>query len=414
MAAYGQSYWETTARPASRGRSGPQPRPGKALKGTLNADVVVIGGGFTGCAAAYALSQAGLSVVLVEANRLASGATQRSIGAVLPVPGSSLIEIQKTAGKREARVAFTELRRSALELGSTLKRLGVRCEFESLPLIVNAPFTNDAAQLQKEVSARKAIKLDAAWLTPAVARETLVTETQGAMRLHDAGVLHPVKAALGFAEAARAKGARIFEQAIVRKTTFTRKDATVVLNGASITTRGIVVATGAPGPVFHQLDRHVRSATGYVVVTEPLTAAMRKLVGARATLYTEATESPRFLRWLPGNRALFAGLMGPAIPAAQREAAVKQRANQLMYELSLRYPDISGLPPAFGWDMPIITTVDGLPWIGPHRNYPFHFFSVAFGWHGEAFGWLAAKAAARFFTGQATKDDTGLGFMRAM
>ena len=404
MAVYGHSYWETKAKP-SRGR---------ALKGNLTADVVVIGGGFTGCAASYALSQAGLDVVLVEANRLASGSTQRSTGAVLPVPDSRLLDVQKSAGKREARVAFTELRRSALDLAGTLKRLGVRCDYESLPLIVNAPFTNDAAQLQKEAAARKAVKLDAAWLTPAVARETLVTETQGAMRLHDAGALHPVKAALGFADAARAKGARIFENATVRKTTFTRKDATVVLAGANITTRGVVVATGAPGPVLPQLDRHVRSTRGYVVVTDPLTSAMRKLVGARASLYTEATESPRFLRWLPGNRALFAGLTSPEVPAAQREAAVKQRANQLMYEFSLRYPDISGLPPAFGWDMPIISTVDGLPWIGPHRNYPFHFFSVAFGWHGEAFGWLAARAAARFFTGQATKDDAGFGFMRAM
>ena len=404
MAAYGHSYWETKSKPKSRG----------ALKGNLTADVVVIGGGFTGCAAAYTLSQAGLDVVLVEANRLASGSTERSIGSVLPVPDSSLVTVQKTAGKREARVAFTELRRSAADLASTLKRLGVRCDFAALPLIVNAPFTNDASLLQKEAAARKAIKLDAAWLTPAVARQTLVTETQGAMRLHDAGVLNPVKAALGFADAARAKGARIFEQATVRKTTFTRKDATVVLPGGKITTRGVVVATGAPGPVFHQLDRHVRSARGYVVVTEPLTAAMQKLVGARASLYTEATDSPRFLRWLPGNRALFAGLMGPEVPAAQRAVVVKQRANQLMYEFSLRYPDISGLPPAFGWDLPIITTVDGLPWIGPHRNYPFHFFSVAFGWHGEAFGWLAARAAARFFTDQAAKDDAVFGFVRAM
>lgn len=405
MAAYGHSYWETGAKTASKGR---------ALKGSLTADVVVIGGGFTGCTAAYALSQAGLDVVLVEANRLASGATLGSVGAILPVPDSSLVGAQKTAGKREARTAFTELRRSAADLATTLKRLGVRCDLEAMPLIVNAPFTNDADLLKKEASARKAIKLDAAWLTAAVARETLVTETQGAMRLHDAAVLHPVKAALGFADAARAKGARIFEQATVKKTTFTRRDATVVLAGAKITTRGVVVATGAPGPVFHQLDRHVRSVRGYVVVTEPLTPAMRKLVGARASLYTEGTESPRFLRWLPGNRALFAGLTGPEIPAAQRAAAVKQRANQLMYEFSLRYPDISGLPPAFGWDLPVITTVDGLPWIGPHRNYPFHFFSVALGWHGEAFAWLAARAATRFFTNKATKEDAGFGFMRAM
>ncbi|MEO6222172.1 MAG: FAD-dependent oxidoreductase [Vicinamibacterales bacterium] len=405
MAAYGQSYWQTTAKPSVRPR---------ALKGNLTADVVIIGGGFTGCAAAYALTQAGLDVVLVEANTLASGTTERSIGAILPVPDASLATVQKTAGRREARAAFTELRRSALDLAATLKRLGVRCDLEALPLIINAPFTNDAELLRKEAAARKAIKLDAAWLTPSVARETLVTETQGAMRLPDAAVLHPLKAALGLADAARAKGARIFEQATVKKTTFTRKDATVVVAGGTITTRGVVVATGAPGRVFHQLDRHVRSVRGYVVVTDPLTPAMRKLVGARASLYTEFTESPRFLRWLPGNRALFAGLTGPEIPPAQRSAAVKQRANQLMYEFSLRYPDISGLPPAFGWDLPIISTVDGLPWIGPHRNYPFHFFSVAFGWHGEAFGWLAARAAARFFTGKATNEDAGFGFMRAM
>jgi glycine/D-amino acid oxidase-like deaminating enzyme len=405
MAAYGHSYWESKTKSASKAR---------VLKGAHTADVVVIGGGFTGCATAYALAHAGLDVVLLEANRLASGSTEGSIGAVLPVPDLPLTSIQKSAGKREARVAFTELPRAVSDLASTLKRLGVRCDFESLPLVVNAPFTNDAAQLQKEAAARKAIRLDAAWLSAAVARETLVTETQGAMRLRDAAVLNPVKATLGFADAARKKGARIFEQAVVKKTTFTRKDATVVLAGASITTRGVVVATGSPGPVFHQLNRHVRTSRGYVVVTAPLTAAMRKQVGARASLYTEATESPRFLRWLSGNRALFAGLSGPELPAAQRDEAVRQRANQLMYEFSLRYPEISGLPPAFGWDFPVVTTVDGLPWIGPHRNYPFHFFSVAFGWHGEAFAWLAARAAVRFFTNQATKDDSALGFIRAM
>lgn len=405
MAAYGQSYWGTGAKPSVR-------KPG--LKSSLTADVVVIGGGFTGCAAAYALSHAGLNVVLVEADRLASGSTCGSIGAVLPVPDLPLVEVQKTAGKREARVAFAELRRSAADLASTLKRLGIRCDLEAMPLIVNAPFTNDAERLKKEAAARKALKLDAAWLPAAASSAALATETQGAMRLQAAAVLHPVKAALGLADAARGKGARIFEQAVVKKTTFTRKDATVVLAGATITTRGVVVATGTPGPVFHQLDRHVRVTRGYVVVTDPLTPAMRKLVGDRSALYTEGTESPRFLRWLSGNRALFAGLTGAEIPAAQRPLAVKQRANQLMYELSLRYPDISGLPPAFGWDLPIVTTVNGLPWIGPHRNYPFHFFSLAFGWHGEAFGWLAARAAARFFTGHATPDDSVLGFLRAM
>jgi len=406
MPVYGQSYW-ALAKPRAAARS-------KPASGALTADVVVIGGGFTGCAAAYALAHAGLDVVLLEAERLAAGATESSVGAVLPVPDAALLDVEKEAGRRPARVAFTELRKSALDLAATLKRLGVKCDLSATSLLVNAPFTNDAARLKKELAARKAIKLDGLWLSPEASRRELATETQGAMRVRDAAVLHPVRAALGLADAARAKGARIFEQTRVKKTTFTRKDATVTFAGGSITTRGVVVATGTPGPVFHQLDRHVRTARGYAVVTDPLTPAMRKLVGAREAVYTEGTESPRFLRWLPGHRAMFAGLTGPEVAPPLRAAAVRQRANQLMYELSLRYPDISGLPPAFGWDLPIVTTVDRLPWIGPHRNYPFHFFAVALGWHGEAFGWLAARAAARFFTDSATKEDALLGFMRTL
>ena len=83
-----------------------------------------------------------------------------------------------------------------------------------------------------------------------------------------------------------------------------------------------------------------------------------------------------------------------------------------MYELSLRYPAISGLPAHWGWEQPVVTTPDGLPWIGPHRNYPFHFFALAFGWHGDALAWLAAKAALRQARGEVRPADEAFGFVR--
>jgi glycine/D-amino acid oxidase-like deaminating enzyme len=57
-------------------------------------------------------------------------------------------------------------------------------------------------------------------------------------------------------------------------------------------------------------------------------------------------------------------------------------------------------------------TPDGLPWIGLHRNYPFHFFALAFGWHGESLAWLAAKAAQRHLGGEERPSDDRLGFAR--
>jgi glycine/D-amino acid oxidase-like deaminating enzyme len=62
--------------------------------------------------------------------------------------------------------------------------------------------------------------------------------------------------------------------------------------------------------------------------------------------------------------------------------------------------------------VPVTTTTDGLPWIGPHRNHPFHFFALALGLHGEAFAWFAAKAALRHFTDAARREDAAFAFTR--
>ena len=80
MPSYGQPYWTRKATtPARRTRATAKPvKPVKPLKGDHTADVVVIGGGLTGCATAYLLADAGLKVVLLEADTLTDGATSRA------------------------------------------------------------------------------------------------------------------------------------------------------------------------------------------------------------------------------------------------------------------------------------------------------------------------------------------------
>jgi glycine/D-amino acid oxidase-like deaminating enzyme len=240
----------------------------------------------------------------------------------------------------------------------------------------------------------------------------LGTESTGALRLADAFVYDPVRAALGLAVGAQQKGARLFERSQVRKTRFTRKFAEVVLKTGVIRTRAIVVATGGPGTILGQLRRHVREQTGFAVVTAPLPAAVRRQIGARDAVVTEAGAHPHWWRWVSDDRLLFAGAAGRPVGPRALQKTLVQRTAQLMYELSVRYPTISGVPAEFGWDVPIVSTLDGLPWIGTHRNYPFHFCALALGWHGDAFAWLAARAAVRFAKGEMRKDDEVLGFAR--
>lgn len=406
MPGYGARYWaDRTAE--NRRRSHPK------LKGAHTADVVVVGGGLTGATAAYVLASGGLNVMLVEAAAIAGGSTAGSLGIVAPEPDAWFRLVEPEAGRLSSRTMWNEAQKAGGDFSRAIRKLGIKSDLAEAPYLINAASPDDAAVLKKEMAARRAAKVPASWVTPQVVRAETDLETAGALKLSAGSTYDPVRATLGLVAAAEKHGAKIFEQSAVRRTTFTRKYADVVLKDATIRTTGIVVATGEPGTVFSQLRRHVRRATGYVVVTEPLSAAMRREAGKRAAIVTEAAEQNRhWLRWLSDDRLMFAGGLSSMPPPRLRETLLKQRTAELMYELSVRYPAISGLPARWAWDTEVATAVDGLPWIGPHRNYPFHFFSMAFGWHGDSLAWHAARAALRYFTGEATREDAALGFAR--
>jgi glycine/D-amino acid oxidase-like deaminating enzyme len=88
-----------------------------------------------------------------------------------------------------------------------------------------------------------------------------------------------------------------------------------------------------------------------------------------------------------------------------------QRTGQLMYELSLQLPAISGVQPERGWRTPYAVTADGLPFIGPHRNYPRHLFALGLG-SNPAASFLASRILLRQYLGQAEKADEHFGFSR--
>lgn len=402
------SYWSDRTG-ASRRRAYPK------YKGDGTADAVVIGGGLTGCASAYTLAAAGMKVVLLEAGRLAGGGTAAGPGMIVPQPDVPFREVEAHRGRRVARLAFEGAQYGALDFAAALTRLKIHCDLKPAATHVNAFRFGEGELLKREQLSRKDAKLDAAWVSAAPARRAISTESFGAIRLRGGATFDPVRAALGLASIADAKGAKMFEHSRVRKTTFTRKDATVFLEGgARIKTRAIIVATGEPGAAFHQLRRHVRITDGHVVVTEPLNAEMRREAGSRAYALVERGESPSLLRFLPENRVLFAGAGSKPQPDRVRDKLLVQRAGQLMYELSLHYPSISGLKAEWAWSVPIVSTLDGLPWVGVHRNYPFHFFGIALGWHGAAISWFTARAAARHFTGDPRAGDDAFSFLRAL
>ena len=408
---YGVRFWDDRT-PLSRRRSWPRWKVSKG-GGHERVDVVIVGGGLTGCASAYAFAAAGHSVVLLEAGRIASGATAGSAGLLLPAFDGSFASHDALHGLRASRAMWQQARRGVLDFAALIRRLGIRCDLESTSVVT---ISRDVKTLAKEYGARRDAGLDVTRLAPAaVARETAVDDpSRGAVRTPDAFTFDPVRATLGLAAHAEKQGARIFEQSpVVRVKHLPRGKGVQVKTVAGVIEAGAaVIATGSAGPLVSQLRRHFITRDTYLVVTDPMPAAMRRGVGQRKSALMEAGEPPNTVRWMKEDRVMMAGADQAPQPPRLRDRVLTQRTGQLMYELSLIYPGVSGIQPAFAWDAPLATTADGAPYIGPHRNLPGHLFALGFGRHGDGLAWLAARALVRYYQDASTKDDAVFGFTR--
>src|SRR5437867_12315476 len=120
MTRYGHSVWIDQF-PKSRIPAHPRQR------GSMKADVVVVGGGLTGCATAYAFAATGVKVVLLEAGQIGRGSTAFEAGWISEDPGVAFTDLEKAIGTRGARRAFQVWRRAALDFAALLRRLNVKC-----------------------------------------------------------------------------------------------------------------------------------------------------------------------------------------------------------------------------------------------------------------------------------------------
>ena len=118
------------------------------------------------------------------------------------------------------------------------------------------------------------------------------------------------------------------------------------------------------------------------------------------------------IRWIGDDRILITGADSDAVPAKLREKVTVQRTGQLMYELSTIYPDISGIMPAYGWDAPYALTAEGIPYIGPHRNFPHQLFAFGDSSDGVPGAFLASRLLLRHYLNEVDAADEAFGFTR--
>ncbi len=395
---------------AARGRRPAHP----PFRGHAEPAVAIVGGGLTGCASAFAFAAAGVKVVLLEAETVGAAATAGSAGLMRPDFNVPFAEAASRHGLRTARLMWQAMRRAGQDFQAALRRLEARCDLSPAEFLQIARRDPDASkQLRREYQARRDAGFDHTWMTPAALGRDSALETGGGIRTRGAQ-FDPYRACLALAAAAVERGAVIHEHSRVRRVRAGRRQVEIGLERGDLRADAVVIATAAPLQDLRALRRHLDARHRYAVVTEPVPAAVRRAVGSRSAVLRDGALPPHTLRWLRDDRVLFAGADQPEVPVRLLEKTIVQRTGQLMYELSVLYPAISGLRPEWSWQSTLYETADGLPFAGRHRNFPRHLFAIGGASDNATFAWLAARILLRQFKGESEKADELFGFTRVL
>ena len=392
----GHSYWLDVFR-------GPVPRL-PSLRGRHRADIAVVGGGVTGCAAALLFARAGARVVLVESRHIGRGSTAASTALLMQEPDVDFTELADRYGAGVARRIWACSRAAVTSMRRTLADLG-GATLHGLPSLY---FTNDDAAvgaLRHEAALRRRAGLDSRSLDAEAVRALAGIDAKAGILTPGNAEVDPYRACLAFARGARAEGAVMFERSPVLRVDATRDGVTLALRGGSVSADWAVVATGYATEEFKPLAGRFTMMNTYVIATPRLSAAERRRVGLGDVMLWDTERPYHYLRWTPDQRLLFGGRDHPRVPRATRAATLRRRADELMSDLADLYPSLDGVRPDYAWEGLFATTPDGLPYVGPHRRYPRHLFALGYGGNGMTLGFFAAQALVRFVQGHPAPDD---------
>jgi glycine/D-amino acid oxidase-like deaminating enzyme len=329
------------------------------LEGAAEADVVIIGAGFTGLSTALHLREAGIDVAIVEAAEPGFGGSGRNNGQVIPTltrpDPEDIVAKHRASGERFVAL----LRDCASTLFEVARRYQIQAEQEQAGWIQPVHSPGRMAIAERRVRQ---------WSKAGAHVELLSREDVAKMLGSDAwyggfwnrtgGHINPLALSRGLARAALDRGARIFARSPASRFERRNNRWIVTTPQGEISGRALILATNAYTGEFEKqlapdIAREVMPVRSWQMATEPLSDVARKTVIPGRQAMSDTHGELYFARYDARNRLVTGGaMMGTDV--AQLKAAVGARLQKL-------WPQIGEVKFDYVWNGYVGMTTDFLP-----------------------------------------------------
>lgn len=333
------------------------------LQGAHQADICILGGGFTGVASALSLAERGYKVALVEANRVGWGASGRNGGQMIRgISGES--RILKKFGPDYADLLWQMRWRGHEIIHERVEKYGIQCDLKSGYMDV-ASKRRQITGLEEEVALMEKYRFPYEYrlLDAAETAETSGSNAYvGSLLNFRDGHLHPLNLCIGEAQAATGLGVQIFEQSPVTRIVHGARPRVETAQG-HVEAGTVIMA----GHIWHQLEQQKLSGTtfqagSFMIATEPLPEEIRQQINPRDVAICELNNIIDYYRLSADGRLLYGGRCNYSgrVPASIT-AAIRPRMLKV-------YPQLKSVRIDYEWGCSIGIVVRRIPMVGRIDN----------------------------------------------
>ena len=345
-------YWWATMPPL-------HDRSGRQLPDTV--DVAIVGGGYTGVAAARKLALQDARAVLLEAETLGWGGSTRNGGIAHPGFKWGPRTLTKRYGPALARAIYRETLEAVELVFGLIRDNDIDAELRPSGWLELAWAPSHFEDFAAEATSLEAFGVSARVVEKERLREEIETGAyHGGLALDPGGVLHPAKWFAGLVGLTERAGADLHERTAVRSIRRQADGRFVVETGrGAILARDVLVATnGYTDGAAPSIRRRVVPIGSYIIATEPLPPDLAHELSPTGRAYFDTKNFLSYWHVSADRRLIFGGRVSFIPTTVDRTARLLHRR---MLDI---HPQVAGYRVEYSWGGKVAMTLDRMPHIG--------------------------------------------------
>jgi glycine/D-amino acid oxidase-like deaminating enzyme len=348
-------WWDRTPRPECPSINLPD-----------QADVLVVGSGYTGLHAAVQTARAGLSTVVIDAEDAGFGCSTRNGGQISTSIKPGFAELSRRYGSEVATAILKDGQASLDFTADFIRTERIECDHRVVGRFHGAHLPKKFDQLAKDCEDKNpAFTTDAYMIAPRDMPSELGTKAYhgGCVFPHHASV-DPARYHSGLLDVAIAAGARVIPNCAATNLARTSTGLTVTTLKGTIRAKNVILATnGYSGQISPWHKRRIIPIGSYIIATSPIEPELMNRLFPTDRVVSDTRKLVYYYRPSPDrSRILFGGRVSVS------ETDPKKSAPRLHAELSALFPELRNIQISHSWMGFVGYTFDTVAHIGEENG----------------------------------------------